>query len=419
MRKIIQSLCMHVFILLILFNCSQPTENPNKEQQEEYEYCWQLLDIYFLFRDQLPQADNYHDPAKLFKAADEPYTNYYSRDEAQRILNMLNTEDTGIGIIVDSTSTGYTIEYVVTDSPADQAGLMVKDTIVAVNDVSIQGMPYDSLDPFLSGTIGDKKTLTIHRPDVGEVKIQVILGPFYEPTVFIDSLASNVAYIYLSTFLTETGTPGGSSEEFRTALAQTNWADYTILDLTYNTGGELYQAVQITGEFFHEETPMIIARQRIPDESGTAGITIEDTVRSSFEGNAIGRNFVVLFNEYSASATELLIAALRSLRKDILLIGETTYGKARAQIFASTPMEGLATVTFTLFKPLDGISYDMVGIDPDIPLSADEDGIDLALEQIESGLTKQTAVRSKIRKILALHQHQSRKPGLPLFTRIQ
>lgn len=422
MKKRLQFAGTLILILLVLTSCSEPTsgtEEINKKLQEEYEYCWQLLNIYLLFRDYLPEMDDYHTPASLFEAVDEPYTRYFDSEKAQEILDMLDTENTGYGIIIDSTATGYVIDYVVHESPADQAGLMVNDTIVAVDGTPVQGLSETALQEVLGADIGETKTLTIHRPDVGEMDVQVTIDVFYEPAVIVDSLQSDVAYIYLSTFLSETGTPGGSAEEFEAALNQTDWADYTILDLSYNTGGELNQCAQITSEFFNENTPLILIRQRTPNESGTGGVTVEDTLRSLFDGHAVDRKFLVLFNTYSASATELLIAALRSQRDDILLIGENTYGKARGQVYALTPMEGLATVTFSLFKPLDGISYDLTGIEPDIALGPRQDGIELALEQIESGLAKRAGIRSKLRRIAALHEHQQVKPVLPLFIRIR
>jgi len=419
MKNIIQYMLIYVIIFLILISCSQPTETATIEQQKEYEYCWQLLDIYFIFRNQLPRAEDYHKPAALFNAANEPYTNYYPKDEAQRVLDMLNTENAGIGIIIDSTTTGYMISYVVPESPAGRAGLMENDTIVAVDDILIRGMAYDALEPLLNGAIGDNKKLTVHRPEAGEIHVQLTIASFFEPSVIVDSLESDVAYIYLNTFLSETGVPGGSAEEFRTALIQTQWADYTILDLSFNSGGELNQCVQITSEFFHEDTPLIVSQKRVYQISDSSGITIEDTIRASFNGNAIDRKFIVIFNKQSASATELLISALRCQRKDIVLIGETTYGKARGQIYHSTPMDALATVTFSLFRPLDGVLYDLSGIDPDIFLEDNENGVALALGQIESGLAKLPYVRYKIRKIMTLRQHQSRKPVLDLFDRIQ
>jgi carboxyl-terminal processing protease len=401
-------------VLVVLLACGKLPTDPAENLDSEYEYSKVFLDAFFIFRDQMPNDLNvFSSPKLLYASVNEPYTEYFNPQEAQVFLDQLNTKTQGFGISVDSTATGFAITLVLADSPAETAGLLVGDILIAVNGTSVTGMTLDALTETLQGEIGDSKDLVIGRTS-GQVQISVTIGEFYVPSVFHDSLDTDIAYIQLTTFLTETGTSGGSSEEFRTALDLTAWAEYSIFDLRSNGGGELNQAITIAGEFLPTETPLVTISERVLDSQTNTVSTREGTLMSQEAGRAQDRKFMVLTDKLTASASELLVSALRSNRSDIQIIGETTFGKARGQVLSNTPEAGLAKVTYLAIAPVTGASYDLTGIIPDMAISAGQDALDIAVQQIKGTLSKTGAQARALRRIHAWQRAQPERPFIPL-----
>src|SRR5690606_22005743 len=83
-----------------------------------------------------------------------------------------------------------------------------------------------------------------------------------------------------------------------------------------------------------------------------------------------------------------LVSTILSNRPDITTIGSTTFGKGRGQALAVTPMMGLAAVTYALLEPINGESYDMVGIDPEVSVPENEDPLEVAMELAVQGLAR-------------------------------
>ncbi|MBD3243558.1 MAG: PDZ domain-containing protein [Chitinivibrionales bacterium] len=388
--------------------CDEDPVSPGYNWQAVQD-AWWILDVYFIFRDQLPAGpEDFSDPVTLFESVDEPWTNYYSHELATRYVAYMSTERGGIGILLDSVASGVLIEQVFAGSPGEQAGLLAGDTIVAVSGQNTAGVPMETVTEWLGGEVGETKILVVRRDD-GDHTITVTLGTYLAPSVFTDSLDSTIAYIALSVFSQTTIDSAGSWGEFRDALEQTAWADYTILDLRDNGGGSVSQCLDITGEFVPVNTPVIRSREREYVSSGDSGRTIDTTWYTSQAGVAGQRKVYVLVDDYTASASELLLSCLREQRSDIVSVGITTYGKARSQYVFGYDWEeqvyyladrGLATVTFSLLSPVSGVGYDLTGITPDHVTATSEEALDraIALIRVEQGggITKSLAVRRKL-----------------------
>ena len=213
-----------LLLLSYTFACSDNPTYPDQLDTLEFEYSRLFLDVYFIFRDQLPEDPFvFSTPKELYESVNEPYTEYFTPGEAEAFLSLLDTKTTGLGIAIDSSNAGYVITRVIVDSPADVAGLMEGDTLLFVDGTNVSELTFDALRNKLRGQIGETNVLLIRRGS-GEVQITITIAEFFVPSVFRDSLDTEVAYIQLTTFLTETGVSGGSSQEFRTALEQTSWA---------------------------------------------------------------------------------------------------------------------------------------------------------------------------------------------------
>ncbi len=410
-------------LFLLRVGCS-PHSNPQSIQSErnnqEYLYAAEFLYGFFIFPDSLPKDTfGFASPEALYQSVRERWTLYFPPDSAKLYLNSLTTETPGMGILLDSVKNGYEIMNVFPNSPAQAAGLMKGDTIDSINGVSVAGVSYDTLSDVAGGNIGDKKRLHILRAG-GPVTITVTLGTFLAPSVFTDSLDSTTAYIYLSIFLSQTDMPGGTTEELDSALAETRWAPYTILDLRGNPGGDLDQCVNVCGRFVPDNTPIIRIHENLLDTIRYTISLVDTELISSFQGAVLSRKFVELVDSNTASAAEILTSCLMSNRPDIKTMGTRTFGKARGQVLSTTPDSALAKVTFALLRPVTGASYDLVGITPDIFVPPDSDAVVVAealIGQQSAGAAKRLAVvpyASATGRIRALRMEYGRAGSMPL-----
>lgn len=374
------------FIVLFFNGClvSDSDDNSNDEKSEEYMFAASALEALFIYRDSLPDdLMAFATPELLYESVNEPYTYYFSPEYADYIWSLVTTENKGgMGIRVDSVSSGYLIYDVVPNSPANKAGLKKGDTIVAVNGDLIVAVPVDSLGNYLSGEVGESITLTIKNSS-GETNITVVLDTYLDRSVLIDSLDTNIALIQLTQFSGETYLPGGSGQEFSDALDNTSWAEWTIFDLRDNGGGDLDHCIRITSEFVDSGLSLMEVRERAFNDSKQVYETQESFWYSGKEGDAKNRKFYILQDDGSASASEIVISSLKTLRTDIITVGDTTYGKARGQYWIPTPDSGISIITYATLTPIQGVTYDQIGIAPEIIVSDAQFALDTAITRIQ------------------------------------
>jgi carboxyl-terminal processing protease len=376
----------------------------------EFQACWQYLQSFFIFQKYLPSNPlSYVTPKTLYQSVSEPYTLYYNSSEAAGFLSQLTTRSAaGVGIIIDSTQSGYAVKRVIKNSPGEKAGILKGDTIYMINGTSVAGVTYQTFRSQIMGNAGDTRELGLRRAGT-TLTITVTLGSFLSPSVFTDSIDSTISYIALTLFSDSTSDSGGTSAELKVALDETAWSAYTILDLRGNGGGLINQCVDVSSQFLPESTGMAQFMQRDIDTTTGTASTIKKTYKTGAAGSARNRKMIILADEYTASASELFITALKSNRS-IKIAGKTTYGKARGQVILGTPSNGLAKITYALITPLTGASYDLIGIEPDY---ASDDALqkatDLAHEWLNSPSPKTNRpLAGSLRKIEMLREQIKR-----------
>jgi len=407
--------------MCLLQGCTSPTTFRSQERiSQEYLFAAEFLYTFFIFPDSLPKDTfGFSSPEALYSSVKERWTLYFPPDSAKMFLNDLTTQTVGMGIMLDSVSKGYLIKQVFSNSPAQRAGLIKGDIIDSINGVSVAGASYDSFTTIAEGNAGDIRKLDLLR-NGGEVKITLVLGAYFAPSVFTDSLDSTTAYIYLSFFSSETDLPGGTAEEMDSALAATAWAPYTVLDLEGNPGGDMDQCVGVCGEFVPNGTKIIKIHEQLLDTISWTVSTVDTFLVSSLPDHALQRKFVVLVDSNTASAAEIFTSCIMSNRPDIKTVGTRTFGKARGQVLNITPDSALVKVTFALFTPILGPQYDLVGIVPAITIPSDSSAITVAealISQSEgTALAKRPAVSRTIAadRIIALRQEFNHRRTEPL-----
>lgn len=367
------------------------------EKSEEFLFCAFYLDGYFLYRDSMPvNPMSFNTIEGMYYSVMEPYTRYYDPIISVEINKILTTTSGGTGIYVDSLSNGYLVFDVVPNSPGENAGILVKDTIVRVNDVSVIGLPYDDMLDYLSGQIGTTNKYSIKR-GVTEIEISVTMQEFLDRSVFIDSISNEIALITLTTFTASSFMNGGSAAEFKAALNQTSWAEWTIFDLRQNGGGRLDQCISITSEFVDSGSQLMKVRERDFNFVDTLFETVETSWYAETGQTANNRKFYVLMDDGSASASEVVIVSLMEHRPDVITVGTRTYGKARGQVFIPTPQNGIARITSMVMEPYSGIPYDVVGLIPQIEIDEAKYALDTAIARISDG-----------RSVMPLHVQKNR-----------
>lgn len=401
-------------------SCSKPTQ-PQSAEALEFEVSWEYLQIFFLFRDSLP-ADPYiyPTPKELYESVHEPYTVYIPPDEANHFLTSLTTQVSGrAGVRIDSSAGGFFLNEVIPNSPAFSAGLLEGDTLITINDSAVAGRTVKGVIDLIAGAQGDSRTFVVRR-DTAVITATFQLGTFRVPSVYVDSIDTTVAYIEITQFADSTVVDGGTAAEFRNALAQTSWAAYTLLDLRHNPGGYLHQSIQVASEFLSPGTDIARFRQRYAyqyDDSHVAAQTQDTIYQTSGGGSALNRNFIVLSDSFTASAAELLISVLREQR-GFSLVGQTTYGKARGQVLQNTPSKGLVKITYALITPIEGPTYDLVGLQPDVVSASSHaaiaDGVALAHQKLGAPVAKMAKVRLLARRLQSLHDQDKRPWTGPL-----
>jgi C-terminal peptidase prc len=275
----------------------------------------------------------------------------------------------GIQVRVSDTEDTVYLDVVAPGSPAHTAGLRRGMSVLAVNDSNVVGD--SALTRFVRFMALDTTStkLTVGSPS-GSLTQTITRDTANFPTVQVDSIGG-AGYISIYSFTSTTIEGGSTASEFRKALAATAHFPSTILDLRDNGGGSLGVVLQMCDDLISGGVMIRLVERNF--HNGASRRT--ETAYAARPGGAgEGRSFVILANEWSASASEIFIAALRSNR-NTPFVGEHTYGKGVGQASFDTPGGGVAIVTYGTARTAEGTDYNGVGITPTHPSTAKPDAM--------------------------------------------
>jgi carboxyl-terminal processing protease len=294
----------------------------------------------------------------------DPYSDYYTPEEASQLYMELMGYFTGIGIYIEKQETYINIVETIEGANAKEAGLLAGDVIISIDGIDTRDMSLSEASGMIKGVKGTTVKLGIKRAGVEEilyfeiVRDEVIINP-----VSYSEIEEGIGYIKLNEF-SQT-----AAIEIRRALGSfnTEGTRKIILDLRNNPGGLLDQAVKIAKEFV-PRGPIVHIRER-----NTSLLTY-----SSYN-SVPDYDLVVLVNENSASASEILAGAIRD-RKAGILIGEKTYGKGIVQSIILLENGSLIKMTTAEYLTPKYRSIHGIGIVPDVIIE-NVGGEDLQLEK--------------------------------------
>lgn len=279
----------------------------------------------------------------------------------------------GIGIYMSQDTNGnIVILEPMEESPAEAVGLKSGDIIIEVDSESVIGSNTQEVASKVKGEEGTKTHLKILRNneylefDVERKGIKVY-------HVKSEMKENQIGYIKLSTF------DEGCSAEFKTAFEnlQAQGAQKLVLDLRDNTGGLVDEALEIADMMIPKGQTMLL----------TVDSKENKEVTKAEEEPIINMDMVVLVNGYSASASEILVGALKDNQK-ATIVGKKTYGKGVIQnVFSLTDGSVLKLTTAEYFTPNE-VKINKIGIEPDVEVEdvPEEEGAEEIDEQLNKGL---------------------------------
>lgn len=297
----------------------------------------------------------------MIKSLDDPFSRFLSEDDFSRLREMTTGKFVGVGIEITEQKGQIVVISPIDDSPAMHAGIMAGDIIVQVNDKEIKGKGIDEAIKLIKGISGSKVTLHIERPGYPSLlEFEIERAP-----IKIESVESayieeyNTGYIKIKTFSSDT------SREVEKALKkfEKDEVKQLIIDLRYNPGGLLTSAIEISEMLLDEDKTIVSTK-------GRPGGGNDNVFKTSNKAIYTG-DIAVLMNRGSASASEIIAAALRDNSRAVL-IGEKTFGKASVQKTYNLDRDiGLAVTIARYYTPSDELIHEK-GIMPDNEIAMDK-----------------------------------------------
>lgn len=348
--------------------------------------AWRLIQSDYLKSGKLDSQKMVYGAVRgLLSSLDDPYSVFFDPEEAKKFSEDVSGNFSGIGIELGVKKGVLTVISPIEDTPAWEAGLKAGDQILKINDTETTDMTSEEAVKLIRGPENTEVILTIFRKDFEKPKeFKIKRAVISVSSVKVSFLGdNNIAHIKLSSFNENT-----SYEFYRASLeALMKQSPAIILDLRNNPGGYLEVSVDIAGWFLNRGD--VVVRENIKNEK-------ETIFRASGNQALINMPVIILANEGSASASEILAGALRDDR-NIKIVGEKTFGKGSVQEIETLAGDSMIKLTVAEWLTPSGVSLNDNGLEPDYKVEMTDSDyqnnkdpqLDKALEVIESQITAQ------------------------------
>lgn len=288
----------------------------------------------------------------MLKSLDDPYTVYLTPRETREFEEKQKGAYSGIGASLQKTDEGLVITGVFQGSPAEEAGLGPGDLIVTVDGKATADADIETSIARIKGEEGTKVRLVVKPEDGGEKELSITRRRIEIPETRREMKrvdGTRVGYVQLYDF------GGNAARDVRRDVAALGrkGAEWYILDLRYNGGGLLSQAVDVTGVFV---TGVV---------TSTKGLHSPLEVLEASGPSVTDKPMVVLVNRYSASASEIVTGALKDRRR-ATVIGTRTFGKGLVQSIVPLGNDSSLKLTTAVYLTPNGTDINEKGITPHI-----------------------------------------------------
>ncbi|MBI3088681.1 MAG: S41 family peptidase [Candidatus Colwellbacteria bacterium] len=319
----------------------------------------------------------------MVSALGDPNTSFFDPEESKQFSQDLSGSFGGIGAEIGTKNEQIIIIAPLKNSPAEKAGLKANDKIVKIDGKSTEGVSVMEAVRLIRGEVDTKVSLTILRDEWRNPRdVEIVRSIVQVPTVEWSMREGNIIYLELSSF--SANTPFAFFQAMAGGLRQ--GGDGLILDLRNNPGGFLEVAVNLAG-WFVDRGDVVVSEQFTGGD--------EEVFRAY--GNEALKDFpvVMLMNEGSASASEILAGALR-VHNGTKIVGAKSFGKGTVQQLVDLSDGSTLKVTISHWLLPDGHLIEGNGLEPDYKISiTDEDLIagkdpqlDKAIEVLKQEMEK-------------------------------
>ena len=291
----------------------------------------------------------------------DPYSAYMSPE----VFNDMQTETSGkfggLGIEVGMEHGVVKVISPIDNSPASRVGVKAGDYIVKINDILGQGKSLTEAVEIMRGPVGSDIKITVRRRGVKKAIIFKITREIIKiASVKSKYIDKSVGYLRLTSFNENSGDQ--IKDKIKEFNKKKDIKGY-ILDLRNNPGGLLSQAIKIS-DFFLENGEIVSTKGRKISENRRWFAKKGDLIK--------GKTLIVLINEGSASASEIVAGALKD-HKRAILVGENSYGKGSVQSIIPLKNKGAIRLTISKYYLPSGKSISEVGVTPDFEVEESSD----------------------------------------------
>jgi len=360
---------------------NQQLNKPEEVDFSVFWEAWRKLERNFFKKEKIDYQEMVYGAIKgMIGSLDDPYTTFFTPQESEEFELELSGKYEGVGMEIAIKDGQLTVVSPFEDTPAYQAGLRPGDKILKVEDTYTRDLTIEEAVKLIRGSKGTEVRLLIQRNDWTEPKeFRIRREVITIPTLKWELVEPDIALVHIYQFnQIVTSEFKKVAEEIKNSKAQK-----IILDLRNNPGGYLDKAVKIAGWFL--EPGKIVVFQDMGEEKE------KKPYRAKGPATFSDYPTLVLINKGTASGAEILAGALRD-QKDILLIGETSFGKGSVQEQIDLSDGSSLKVTIARWLTPNGNSIDEVGLKPDIEVKMEEEDfaegkdpqLDEAIELIKS-----------------------------------
>ena len=315
----------------------------------------------------------------------DPHSGYMNTDQYIEMQEETEGEFGGLGIEVTMENGFIKIITPIDDTPAAEAGVMPGDFITHINGESIQGQSLQEGVEKLRGLVGTSVEISIARAGEDEVLIKSIKRAIITVQAVKFRREDNVGYIRLISFSEQAGKGIKKAvKSLQKEIGEKNISGF-ILDLRNNPGGLLGQSIDVTNHFL-SSGEIVSTKGR-----GKRNIARFDATKGDLTN---GKPLIVLINEGSASASEIVAGALQDHKRAIIL-GAQSYGKGSVQTIFPLNDKSAIRMTTALYYTPSGDSIHKVGVIPDIEVKSDfsdENETDKQLDYALDLLNEKTSI---------------------------